>query len=78
MSTHKVKNTLIAARSCIALPWRDLRPPSVSLWLSRIEEVNKMEDLLLSAHNRHETYSTTWVHWNIFTFSEEGKALFAS
>lgn len=46
-----------AAKSCIALHWRDSRPPSVSLWLSKIKEVNKMENLLLSAQNMHEAYS---------------------
>lgn len=72
-----LRHLINAARSCIVRQWRDTYPPTILTWVTRIEEVNRMEDLLLSAQNRKETYLETWGQWNTFKFSEEGSSLFA-
>lgn len=65
---------LDAAKVCIAQRWRDPHPP-ISFWLNKVEDINTLEDLVLSVHNRQERYSKTWTHWNTFVYSEESEAL---
>lgn len=70
-----VRHLLDAAKACIPLNWKSPHPPSIGLWLKKIEEINKMEDLILTNQNRQERYSKTWQLWNIFKYSEEGQTL---
>lgn len=53
-------------------------PPTVGCWLHKVEEINKLEDLTVSAQNKHEAYSELWRLWNMFIFSEEGLTLLNS
>lgn len=39
----------------------------------KIDDINKMEGLILPSQDRQETYSKTWQLWNIFKYSEEGQ-----
>lgn len=41
-----LRHCLLATKSCIPLRWRDPQPPSVTLWLMKVEELNNMEDLV--------------------------------
>lgn len=45
---------------CILLTWKCLQPLTIGLWLNTMEEINKMEDLVLIAQHKHEWYSKTW------------------
>lgn len=49
---------------------------TIVLWLRKVEDMNRTEDLILTATDRHETYKKTWNLWNLFIHSEEGKSLF--
>lgn len=40
---------LNAAKLCISPRWKDPQPPSIRLWLHRVDELNQMEDLVFSA-----------------------------
>lgn len=51
------------------------QPPTIGLWLRRVEELSRMEDLVLTSRQKRETYTHTWTLWNMFIYSEEGKAL---
>lgn len=70
-----VRHLLDAAKACIPLTWKSTHPPTIDLWFRKIEEINQMEDLILTHHNRQERYSKTWQLWNIFKYSEEGQAI---
>lgn len=70
-----IRHLLDAAKACIPFNWKSTHPPSIDLWFRKIEEINKMEDLILTHQNRQERYSKTWQLWNIFKYSEEGQTL---
>lgn len=65
-----------AAKSCIPMLWKQQSPPTTSMWLRKVEDINKMEDLIMTAQNRQTVYQKTWTLWNMFKYSEEGKTLF--
>lgn len=70
-----VRHLLDAAKTCIPLFWKSTQTPTIALWLQKVEEINQMEDLILTSQNRQETYTKTWQLWNMFKYSEEGQAL---
>lgn len=37
-----------------------------------------MEDLVLTNRHQNERFTKTWTRWNMFTFSDEGRALLGS
>lgn len=53
----------------------ELGPPTIGCWIKKVEEINKMKDLILTAQPKQEKYSKTWRLWNILFFSDKGKAL---
>lgn len=63
---------LNAAKSCIPLTWKRPQPPTIGLWLIRVEEINKTEDLVLMAQHKHERDPKTWTLWNMFVYSDRG------
>lgn len=69
---------LTTAKSCIPVLWKQQSPPSISMWLQKVENINKMEDLIMTAQNRQAAYQKTWTLWNMFKYSDEGKALFGN
>lgn len=73
-----LRHLINAARLSIALFWRDSHPPSIPQWLRKVEELNNMENMVISTQNKDEACSKTWIHWDTFVFSEEGEALFGS
>lgn len=48
-----------------------LPPSKVTLW--KVEEINRMEDLILTAQHKRKKYNNTWGLWNLFVFSDEKK-----
>lgn len=73
-----VRHLLNVAKACIPLFWKQQSPPTSAHWLRKVEEVKKMEDLILTAQHRRETFTKTWDMWNIFIFSDEGQRLLGS
>lgn len=49
---------------------------TIGMWFKKVEEINKMEDLILTARHQHEQNTKTWAIWNVLVFSDEGRALF--
>lgn len=70
-----IRHLLDAAKACIPLHWKSTLPPTIDLWLQKVEEIKKMEDLILTAQNRQETFSKTWQLWKMFINFAEGQAL---
>lgn len=70
-----IRHLLDAAKACVPLTWRSTSPPMIQMWLRKVREINKLEDLVLSARNQQERYSETWSPWNSFLASEEGRTL---
>lgn len=70
-----IGHLLDAAKACIPLNWKSPKPPTIDLWIKKLEEIKKMEDLIHTAQNRHEKFSNTWQLWNMFIYSSEGQAL---
>lgn len=70
-----IRHLLDAAKACIPLCWRSPLPPTISMWLERVEEIRKMEDLILTAQHRQETFSKTWQLWTMFIYSSGGQTL---
>lgn len=62
-----------AAKACIPLRWKQTQPPTVSMWLRKVEEVNRMEDLVWTARKKREIYLEIWTPWNCYVSSSEGK-----
>lgn len=70
-----IRHLLDAARACIPLHWKATLPPTIASCLTKVEEIRHMEDLILTAQNRQETFSKTWQLWTMFIYSAEGQAL---
>lgn len=70
-----LRHLLDAAKACIPLLWKYPHPPTIDLWLRKVADVNKMEDLILTARYQRDRYSKTWTLWNLCAFSDEGRAL---
>lgn len=49
-----VSHLLNAVKSCIPLHWKRQLPPTIASWLCKIENINKMEDLILTAQHKHK------------------------
>lgn len=73
-----IRHLLNAAKSCIPLLWKQQYPPTTAKLLKRVEDINRMEDLILTAQKKHERYTKTWSLSNMFILSDEGKALFGT
>lgn len=55
--------------------WKQGAPPTISLWLKRVEEIKRMEDLIFTAQHKQEAYKKTWDIWNLYIYSDEGQRL---
>lgn len=73
-----MRHLLNAAKACIALYWKSQTPPTVANWIQRVEDISRLEDLVLSARHQQEKYDKTWAMWKHFILSPEGIALRAS
>lgn len=73
-----VRHLLNAAKSCNPALWKQNTPPTVAMWLCIVEEIKKMEDLVLTAQHKQEKHSKNWLAWNMYIFSDEGKTLLNS
>lgn len=64
---------LDAAKACIPLPWKSPHPPTIDLWLKKVDEIKKWKTSFsqLKIDRRH---SKTWQLWNMFIYSDEGQA----
>lgn len=63
-----LRHLLNAAKACIALRWNDPDPLSIPMWLIKVEDINKLEDLVLSVQNKRERYKKTWLPLNMFIY----------
>lgn len=52
-----VCHLLNAAKACIPLFWKQQAPPTIATCLRKVEEIKKMEDLVLTAQHNREEYS---------------------
>lgn len=51
-----IHHMLNAAKACIPLNWKNPLPPTISGWLCTVEDINKMEALILTVQNKQEKY----------------------
>ena len=42
-----VRHLLNAAKSCVPHHWKKQSPPAIADWFCKVEDINKMEDLVL-------------------------------
>lgn len=54
--------------SCIPLPWKEVNPPTLPLWFSKVNELRDMEDLTDTLHNTEEIFQDTWRPWKYFVY----------
>lgn len=62
---------ITAAKSCIPLFWKKTEPPGIAVWLKKIVDIHKMEDLVAIDQGRREQFSKKWYYWLQFFYSEE-------
>lgn len=60
-----------AAKSCIPLLWKQTEPPAVAMWLKKIADIYKMEDLIATDKGNSEKFLKKWYYWREFFYSEE-------
>lgn len=80
MTSKRYKKSLLrhlldAAKACIPLLWKSTKPPTTGMWIRKVEDIRKMEDLILTARHKNELYTNTWSLWLSFIFSSEGQSL---
>lgn len=73
--TSIVHHLLNAAKACIPLYWKSQTPPTIANWIQRVEDISRLEDLVLSARHQQEKYDKTLAMWKHFILSPEGIAL---
>lgn len=73
-----VQHLLNAAKTRIPLFGKQQCPLTIACWLKWVEDMNKLEDLVLTAQHNREKYSKTWSPWKIFIHSDEGAAFLRS
>lgn len=62
---------LNAVKTCIPPSWKSWHPPSVSEWLSRVNDIMRMEDLTASLKGTRESFDSTWFYCQQFRESRE-------
>lgn len=65
ISVETYKNVILchllnAARSCILLRWKKIQPPTVGMWLRKVEELNQLEKMVWTERQKREKYKETW------------------
>lgn len=60
-----------AAKSCIPLLWKRTEPPCVALWLRKVADIHRMEDLIATEKGTREQFLKKWYYWLEFFYSEE-------
>lgn len=65
-----------AAGLCVPIQWRSTEIPSIREWLLRISKIEEMEELILTAHERIQKFTTTWACWTHFKTSHCYKSYF--
>lgn len=70
-----IRHLLDAAKACIPLLWKSTKSLTVGMWLNKVEDIRKMEDLVLTARHQNEQYTKTWSMCLMFIFSDEGRTL---
>lgn len=58
------------------LYWKLTTPPPVSVWLSKVNEIKSMEDVLASSNTEEHIYKN-WFCWINLTCTSEYQALMA-
>lgn len=54
-----VQHLLNAAKSRIPLLWKKQTPPSIGTWWHKVEEINELEDFVLTVQNKHDKHTKT-------------------
>lgn len=70
-----IRHLLDAARACIPLCWKSALPPTIDMWLRKVEDIRQLEDLIHTAQHREEIFSKTWQLWTMFIYSTAGQSL---
>uniref|UniRef100_A0A8C5Q5Y4 Reverse transcriptase domain-containing protein n=1 Tax=Leptobrachium leishanense TaxID=445787 RepID=A0A8C5Q5Y4_9ANUR len=68
----RVLNT---AKALIPLFWRQLTPPPLTLWFTRMEELHSIEHLIFKASDRLPLYSEKWSNWVLRSSTTSFRAL---
>lgn len=63
-----LKHLLDAAKSCIPLLWKSIKAPAIGMWIRKVEDIRKMEDLILTARHKSELYTKILVSLVDFYF----------
>lgn len=64
-----IRHLLDAARACIPLCWKSTLPPTIDMWLGKVEDIKR------TAQHREEAFSKTWQLWSMFILSTAGQSL---
>lgn len=67
-----------APRLCIPIHWQSTDSPSIRDWLTRVVQIEKMEELVYTSQERIQKFSTIWACWKHFQTTEKYKAFFPS
>lgn len=66
---------ITTAKSCILLFWKQTQAPSIPVWLKRVTENNKMEDVVTTERGVHDKFLKKLFLWHEFVYSQEYMAL---
>lgn len=65
-----------AMRLCIPIHWRSTDIPTIREWLVRISKIEEMEEMILTAQERIQKFTTKWACWTHFKTPECYKSFF--
>lgn len=62
---------LNAARNCIAESWKQIQLPSLARWLLKVNDIQRMEELLALDEVSKDKFGNCWFHWSDFQSTPE-------
>ena len=64
-----------AARLCVPVHWRATVPPSIKEWVTRIDHLAAIEELIHTAQDRIPDFTSVWSEWFDFRDTADYQAL---
>ena len=57
---------LDAAKACITKMWKSPLAPTIEMWICKVKEISKLEELVWTAQHKQEKHLRRWISWKSF------------
>lgn len=64
-----LRHLINSAQACIPCLWKSKEVPTIRMWISKVNEIKRIEDILASMEGTIQQHYATWVRWESLTGS---------